>query len=162
MRFGCLLPALILAPASWGQDIVIRSGDSHGSPPAAARDSGDSKSITITITVDGNPVSGDPGPAEPPANGTADAGFAGAARMYIRGLPLGWRRVAGQVGNNITTVEQLNKALDDERKLAANGLARRLAARWSGAIDAGGNIIDPKPIKQSLIDAAGAAEAGIR
>jgi hypothetical protein len=117
----------------------------------------------------GGPV--DPGPvapAPPDAGAAVDPQFAGAVRMYLRGLPLGWRQVAGQVGANIKTDKDLYKSIEERRKLAANGMARRLAAMWVECFSATENpdgshdIVNPALIKKGLLDSAMAAESGIK
>lgn len=103
--------------------------------------------------------------AIPTAQGavSADADFAGAARMYLRGIPAGWRDVAAQVkAGKIKTDKQLWDALTASRRKANNGLSRRLAQRWAAVFSGDGSIVDPGEITRALIDAAVAAEAGLK
>lgn len=104
----------------------------------------------------------DPNPPAPTGQGATDADFAGASRMYLRGIPLGLRQVAGKVGKDVKTMDELRDEIEAARKRAGNGLARRLATRWAGSIDSSGNITNPQPIIDSLNEAAAAMEAGLR
>jgi hypothetical protein len=162
--------AAFLAPIARGQ-VVLRPGDR-----AVVRGN-----VTIHISVDCQPRSASrpvpplpplpplpPTPAEPPAEPPGgkvvgpEADFAGASRMYLRGIPLGLRQVAGKVGTDVKTLDELKDEIEAARKRANNGLARRLARRWVGCFDSAGNITDPKPIIDGLNEAARAMEAGLR
>lgn len=166
-QLAALILAAFLAPIARGQ-IVLRPGDQlvvKGN-------------VTIHVYVDcqkpppsrpvppPNPTQ--PVPAEPtagPPGGKvvgADADFAGASRMYLRGIPLGLRQVAGKVGTDIKTLDELSNAIEAARKRANNGLARRLAQRWVGCFDSSGNITNPQPIIDGLNEAAKAMEAGLK
>lgn len=192
MRSGrlALVVLAFLAPIVRGQEIIIRVGGAAPlatvgaqAPPgtmalAITPDGGITvtrENITITVTVNGKPVPVAPDPPDPPdppgpdESGSGDgattatgAEFAGSVRMYLRGMPVGWRRVAGQIGTNIKTMDQLTSAIESERKRAANGMTRRFATRWEGCFDPTGNIVNPDLIRNSLIEAAVAAEAGLR
>lgn len=180
--------ALIAFPAFplRGQDITVIVRPAPGPGPAARAPSlsvpaGNqitvvNGNITVTISVDGYPVqpvqpvpppvppAPPPVPAEPPGEkgAGADADFAGASRMYLRGIPLGLRQVAGKVGTDTKTLDELKDEIEAARKRANNGLARRLAQRWTGCFDSAGNIVKPQPIIDSLNEAASAMEAGLR
>jgi hypothetical protein len=164
--------AAFLAPIARGQ-IVLRPGDQlvvKGN-------------VTIHISVDCQPdqptrpvpplpplpplpptPAPPPTPVEPPDSKVigADADFAGASRMYLRGIPLGLRQVAGKVGTDVKTMDELKDEIEAARKRANNGLARRLAQRWVGCFDSAGNITNPQPIIDGLNEAAKAMEAGLR
>jgi hypothetical protein len=157
MRSWLIVAVLSLAPLARGQDVAPAPITIH------------SGNITITISVDNRPAAPPapepPAPVKPepaPGAGKADADFAGASRMYIRGIPLGFRQVAGRVGTDIKVFDDLRTELEAAHKRAANGLARRLADRWAGSISGAGAITDPKPIIDSLNEAAAAMEAGLR
>jgi hypothetical protein len=172
LRLVALILAASLAPIARGQ-VVLRPGDRMVVKG----------NVTIHILVDCEPGSPSqplpplpptpaepppPTPAEPPAEPPGgkvvgpEADFAGASRMYLRGIPLGLRQVAGRVGTDIKTLDELKDEIEAARKRANNGLARRLARRWVGCFDSAGNIVNPKPIVDGLNEAAHAMEAGLR
>jgi hypothetical protein len=73
------------------------------------------------------------------------------------------RRVAAdRQAGKITNIDQLVKAIEAGRQHAADGLARRMAQRWAGAVAEDGSIAGGDAIDRSLLDAAAAMEAGLK
>lgn len=171
-----MILAAFLAPIARGQDVILhidpgasapRAGRQAGSDPGAAQPQVTitQGNITVSIYIDSGSASLPAPPPPPPAptgQEATDADFAGASRMYIRTIPLGYRQVAGKVNKDIKTIAELSDELNAARNRASNGLARRLSARWAGCFDPAGNITNPQPIIDSLNQAAAAMEAGLK
>jgi hypothetical protein len=155
-----------VAPVPGRLELVWRARTAAGRPYA----------VTLAVDLPGPAEPGAPvvpagpdlptGPVEPPDAGgavTPDQDYAGAARQYLRGLPAMLRQVAAdRRAGKIATMDQLISAIEAGRQHAADGLARRMAGRWAGAVAEDGSIAGGDVIDRSLLDAAAAMEAGLK
>lgn len=154
-----------VAPVPGRLELVWRARTAAGRPYA----------VTLAVDLPGPAEPGAPvvpagpdlptGPTAPPDGGavTPDQDYAGAARQYLRGLPAMLRQVAAdRRAGKITTMDQLILAIEAGRQHAADGLARRMAQRWAGAVAEDGSIAGGDVIDKSLLDAAAAMEAGLK
>jgi hypothetical protein len=148
-----------VAPVPGRLELVWRARTAAGRPYA----------VTLAVDLPGPAEPGAPvvGPVEPPPDAggavTPDQDYAGAARQYLRGLPAMLRQVAAdRRAGKIATMDQLISAIEAGRQHAADGLARRMAGRWAGAVAEDGSIAGGDVIDKSLLDAAAAMEAGLK
>jgi hypothetical protein len=148
-----------VAPVPGRLELVWRARTAAGRPYA----------VTLAVDLPGPAEPGAPvvGPVEPPPDAggavTPDQDYAGAARQYLRGLPAMLRQVAAdRRAGKIATMDQLISAIEAGRQHAADGLARRMAGRWAGAVAEDGSIAGGDVIDRSLLDAAAAMEAGLK